>query len=99
MLEFMGKVYYIDVEKIIEKCRPSFEGGAEQEDNIDGENQTELNVFKFECFKSCVDRVLNEYQIEEDDEAMTSFTNKTTNASFGIAFNTLLKNEILLEDE
>jgi len=30
---------------------------------------------------------------------MAAFTNKTTNVSFGIAFNTLVKNEILREDE
>jgi len=43
--------------------------------------------------------VLNEYLTEDEEDAMTAFTNKTTNVSFGIAFNTLLKNEILTEDD
>jgi len=92
MLEVLGKYYYIDVDKIIEKCRPVYE----KEEEID-ERQLELNVFKFECYKSCVERVLSEYQDEED--GVSAFTNKSSSPSFGIAFNTLYKNEILKEDE
>ena len=98
MLEVLGEKYYIDVDKIIEICRPPAEE-AEQYDDDNGKKQIELNVFKFECYKSCVDRVLTEYQTEDEDDAMAAFTNKTTNVSFGIAFNTLVKNEILREDE
>ena len=97
MLEFMGKPDYLDVDKIIQKCRPA-PGETGQNDDAEGEKFNELNVFKFECYKACLDRVLSEYQIEEDD-AMAAFTTKTTNVSFGIAFNTLLKNEILREDD
>jgi len=76
---------------MVEKCRP---------EKIDGDNkeQVELNVFKFECYKSCLDRVLTEYQGEDDDD-VAAFTNKSSNPSFAIACNTLEKNEILIEDE
>jgi len=40
---------------------------------------------------------LSEYQDEED--GVSAFTNKSSSPSFGIAFNTLYKNEILKEDE
>jgi len=97
MLEFMGKHYYLDVDEIIKKCRPTH--GETPKKDGEEENLNELNVFKFECYKSCLDRVLNEYLTEDEEDAMTAFTNKTTNVSFGIAFNTLLKNEILTEDD
>jgi hypothetical protein len=42
--------------------------------------------------------VLNEFQ-GEDDEDIVAFTNKSTNPSFAIAFNTLIKAQILIEDE
>jgi len=99
MLEFMGKHYYLDVDKIIEICRPLAGEETEQNGDDNGKKQIELNVFKFECYKSCVDRLLTEYQTEDEDDAMAAFTNKTTNVSFSIAFNTLVKNEILIEDE
>lgn len=87
------------MDKIIEKCRP--EPGQLKNDDGDEDNkeqQVELNVFKFECYKSCLERVLTEYQGEDDDD-VAQFTNKSTNPSFAIAFNTLEKNEILLEDD
>ena len=97
MLEVLGEKYYIDVDKIIERCRPY--DLEESKEPADGEErQVELNVFKFDCYKACLDRVLSEYQ-ETDDQDVTAFTNKSDNPSFAIAFNTLEKNEILKKDE
>jgi hypothetical protein len=45
----------------------------------------------------CLERVLNEF--DEVDEEMGVFAQKETPVSFRIAFNTLLKNNILIEDE
>jgi len=98
MLEVMGKFYFINVDKIIEKCRPVYTEEEQRENDDAGEQKLEINVFKFEVYKSCLDRVLTEYQ-EEDEQDVAAFTNKTPNMSFGIAFNTLVKNEILTEDE
>jgi len=105
MLEVLGKPYYIDVDKIIERCRPKIgsapkenKGNENNKKQVELKEQVELNVFKFECYKSCLDRVLNEFQ-GEDDPDVVQFTNKSSNPSFAIAFNTLLKNEILNGEE
>jgi hypothetical protein len=45
----------------------------------------------------CLDRVLGE--IEEIDEELGKFAQEGTSVSFKIAFNTLIKNQILIEDE
>lgn len=99
MLEILGKKHYIDVDKLIEKCRPVYEEKKKKKVKVENEEekQLELNIFKFECYKSCLERVLNDFPIDEDDGA-SAFTNKTTNTSFGIAFNTLLKNEIITDE-
>jgi hypothetical protein len=93
----LGKNYYIDIDKVIEKCRPIYTTKILDEKEDEGERSLELNVFKFECYKSCIERVLNDY--EEVDDSLGAFADRTTNMSFRIAFNTLLKNEILIEDE
>lgn len=95
MLEVLGEKYYINVDKIIEKCRPF---DPTEKSSEGDERQIELNVFKFDCYKACLDRVLSEYQ-EEDDQDVAAFTNKVNNPGFAIAFNTLEKNEILMRDE
>jgi hypothetical protein len=45
----------------------------------------------------CIDRVLNEF--DETDEEMGPFAQKDTTVSFRLAFNTLIKNNILIEDD
>ena len=45
----------------------------------------------------CLDRVLGEF--EEPDENLGVFTEKNTSISFKIAFNTLIKNQILIEED
>ena len=45
----------------------------------------------------CLDRVLGEF--EEVDEGLGKFAQEGTSVSFRIAFNTLIKNQILIEDE
>jgi hypothetical protein len=46
--------------------------------------------------KEAEERVLNEF--EDSDEEMGIFAQKETTVSFRIAFNTLLKNNILIEE-
>ena len=45
----------------------------------------------------CLDRVLGE--VDEVDEELGKFAQEGTSVSFKIAFNTLIKNQILIEDE
>jgi hypothetical protein len=92
MVELFGKSYYIDLDGITEKCRT----GNNIKDE-DGEDVTEVNIFKYEVIKMCLDRVLGE--IEEVDETLGAFSQNNTSVSFKIAFNTLIKNQILIEDD
>jgi len=45
----------------------------------------------------CLDRVLGEF--DEQDENLGVFSSKNTTISFKIAFNTLIKNQILIEED
>ena len=84
-----GDGYYIDIESITDRCRT---GDTIKED--DGTEATEVNIFKYEVLKMCIDRVLGDF--EEEDDKLGFMKGKSL--SFQIAFNTLLKNEILIED-
>lgn len=60
------------------------------------ENHT-INIFKYEILKICLERVLTEEG--EIDESMGMFKGSNVSISFKIAFNTLIKSEILIENE
>ena len=92
MVEIFGKNYYLDIDGITRKCQT----GHTIKDE-DGEETLEVNIFKYEVIKMCIDRVLNEFQ--EVDEGLGKFAQEGTSVSFRIAFNTLIKNQILIEDE
>jgi hypothetical protein len=97
MIEILGKNYYIDVDAVIERCRPEYSSTRpKKKDSKDEEFGLELNVFKFEVFKACIERVLSEYDDKEEDIGI--FQEKSTPLSFRLAFNTLLKYDILIED-
>ena len=92
MVEIFGKSYYIDLDGITEKCGPGSKINEE-----DGNEVTEINIFKYEVIKMCLDRVLAEF--EQVDEELGEFAQNNTTTSFKIAFNTLIKNQILIEDD
>ena len=92
MLDLFGKQYYIDLETITERCRT---GNTVKDE--DGEDTLEVNIFKYEVLKMCLGTVLSE--AEEADEELGAFSQKGTSIAFKLAFNTLLKNNILLEEE
>jgi len=99
MIEIMSKNYYIDVDNAIEQCRPTYVH-KKNRPKITEENEPslELNVFKFEIFKSCIERILlYEYTNDADDDIII-FQEKPSSLSFKIAFNTLLKYKILIEE-
>jgi hypothetical protein len=91
MVELFGKNYYIDIDGITDKCRTN----KTVEDDED-EGSTEINIFKYEIIKMCLERVLGE--IDDVDEEMGPFAKNTTTTSFKIAFNTLIKYKILIEE-
>jgi len=92
MVEVFGKFYYIDVEAVTGRCRT---GNTIKDE--DGTESNEINIFMYEVLKMCIDRVLNEF--DEVDESMGPFGQKETTISFKLAFNTLIKNNILIEDD
>lgn len=93
MVELFGKSYYIDIDGITEKCRT----GNTIKDEESEEETLEINIFKYEIIKMCLDRILNDF--EDVDEEMGVFGSNNVNVSFKIAFNTLIKNGILIEDD
>ncbi len=82
----------MDLDSISEVCRT----GKTIKDEEDDSETLEINIFKYEVIKMCIERVLNEF--EDSDEEMGLFAQKETTVSFRIAFNTLLKNNILIEE-
>ena len=51
----------------------------------------EINIFKFEIIKMCVERIFAEFDDDGDDKLF----NKIPSISFNLAFNTLKKLEII----
>lgn len=93
MDQFFRKQYYIDFDKIIDKCKTT--GISEDKDDKGDERvPLEINVFKYEMIKMCLDRVVNDFQ-EQEDDILKGF--KNDDLSFQIAINSLIKSEILKE--
>lgn len=92
MVEIFGKNYYIDIDGITTKCQT---GNTIKDD--DGSQSIEINIFKYEILKLCLERILHD--VQDVDEELGAFGNNETTISFKIAFNTLIKNEILIEDD
>ena len=96
MLTVLGKNYYIDIESITQKCMSTSEPVKDPE-NGEEKKGIEINLFKYETIKICIEVVLSE--LENVDEEIAEFSQKDLPISFKIAFNTLLKNEIIIEEE
>jgi hypothetical protein len=92
MVEIFGKYYYIDLDGITEKCRT----GNKIKTDEDEEDTLEINIFKYEIIKMCLERILGE--VDDVDEEMGAFAQNATTTSFKIAFNTLIKYKILIEE-
>jgi hypothetical protein len=91
MVDVYGKHYYIDIDAITDSCK------IEKPAKGKGENEnTEINIFKYEILKLCLERILSEY--EEVDEELGELSQKDSSISFRIGLNTLLKYDILIED-
>lgn len=100
MIQLFGKEYYIDIDGTVDKCRIDNNINHFKKNDDDEqieETEQSINVFKYEIIKMCIDRVLSEMQYV--DENMGPFSSNETSSSFKIAFNTLIKNQILIEDE
>ena len=92
MVEIFGKYYYIDLDGITDKCRTGNKIKTEDED----EDTLEINIFKYEIIKMCLERILGE--VDDVDDEMGAFAQNSTTTSFKLAFNTLIKYKILIEE-
>lgn len=92
IIALFGGKFYIDLDSISEMCKT-----GKTIKNDDNSEMFEINIFKYEIIKMCVERVLSEFQ--EVDEMMGAQSRNETSVSFKLAFNTLLKNKIIIEDE
>lgn len=88
MGNYFGKSYYIDFDRITEKCE------IKKNEESDG---LEINVFKYELIKLCLQRVLEDGYNDDEDSSLGSFNLKPESISFKLALNTLIKNQIVLE--
>ena len=99
MVELFGKNYYINIDGITDKCKT--EPPVSKKNNVvvdeEEDESTHINIFKYELIKMCLERILGE--IDEVDEGLGKFGQEGTSVSFKIAFNTLIKNQILIEDD
>ena len=96
MLKIFGQNYYLDIDEISEKCSIQSKTVLDEESDDDERPVIEINVFKYEIIKMCVDRVLAEF---EDGEQDNLFKDKNVSTSFGLAFNTLINYEIIKEKD
>jgi hypothetical protein len=96
MVEIYGKHYYIDLDAVTDRCRIDSIKKHEEDDEDGDDSAGSLNIFKYEIVKMCLERVLGEY--DEDDDDSNIFGAKRASQSFKIAFNTLIKYEILIEE-
>lgn len=106
-MEIFGEQYYIDLNEFIKSCESEFkvvEKNNEIEEIKDIKEpvyESQIDLFKYEIAKMCVQRVLSDEFIPEDsdyqDETLASITSKDENkpVSYKIAFNTLLNNGII----
>lgn len=94
MRDFFKGPYYIDIDGIVEKCRT---GGTILDE--DGKDVIEINVFKYELIKMMLDRVLNEFDDERDDDVLSSLKETPGSMSYNLAFNTLVQYGIIIEEK
>jgi hypothetical protein len=90
MIEFLGQMYYIDMdvlENFVEL--KNFEPSSDE----DKEHQ-HFSIIKFELIKMMIEVVLTE-RLEDMDDNLGLHNAKSTSIPFRIAFNTLLRHNII----
>lgn len=86
MLEVLGELYYIDLDSVSNTIDMS-------DDNFSGETEQTINLVSFEVIKMMLEIIMTER--EEVDNNLGVHNMKDLSIPFRIAFNTLLKHQIL----
>ena len=96
MVEILGEYYYLNIDKITESCELTVDVDTDEEGTATGSVDQTINVFKYDTIKMCLDTILTEPA--QDDNGL-GLLNSELSIPFKIAFNTLIKNQILIEDD
>jgi len=86
MLEILGEMYYIDLNELSDTIDMSIP-------TVSGETEQTINLVSFEVLKMMLEVIMTER--EEVDENLGIHSVKNLSIPFKIAFNTLLKHQIL----
>ena len=86
MLEVLGELYYIDLDSVSNTIDMS-------DDDFSGETEQTINLVSFEVIKMMLEIIMTER--EEVDNNLGVHNMKDLSIPFRIAFNTLLKHQIL----
>lgn len=87
MIEVLGEMYYIDLDSVTETINiPS-------EERFSGDTEQTINLVSFEIVKMMLEIIMIEK--EEIDNNLGVHSTKDLSIPFKIAFNTLLKHQIL----
>jgi len=87
MIEVMGEMYYIDLKSISNTVE------IPPKDDMSGDTEQTINLVSFEVVKMLLEIIMSER--EEFDDNLGIIASKNLSIPFKIAFNTLLKHEIL----
>lgn len=86
MLQVLGEMYYIDLDSVSKTIDIPNTG-------ISGETEQTINLVSFEVIKMMLEIIMTER--DEVDENLGIHSSKNLSIPFKVAFNTLLKHEIL----
>jgi hypothetical protein len=87
MLEVFGELYYIDLESVSKTIE------IEPLDGFSGNTEQSINIVSFEVIKMMLEIIMTER--DEFDENLGVHSTKNLSIPFKVAFNTLLKHQIL----
>ena len=87
MIEVLGEMYYIDLDSVSDTIN------IPNDDIISGETEQTINLVSFEIIKMMLEIIMIEK--EEIDNNLGVLNTKDLSIPFKIAFNTLLKHQIL----
>ena len=65
MVEIFGEYYYIDLDKINEKCEIRLDTKESSRNEEKLEVEQTINVFKYDTVKQCIDTILTEQGPED----------------------------------
>lgn len=92
MINVLGENYFIDLDKIEEYLE--IDEGLLNVSGTTDENETKINLIKFEMVKMLLDTILTENNEVFDEKLGIKGTTKTS-IPFRIAFNTLLNKKLI----